>query len=151
MKISQFLTPEAISLDVKGESISEASSELAQLICSGNASLTAKKVEELLIEREQMLCTASGLGLAFPHCYCRVNKPLFALGIHRQGIEADSPDKQPVQILLTVISPEDRPELHLDALSSASKLFLKETVREQVLAADSAEKILTILSEHEEA
>jgi PTS system fructose-specific IIC component len=150
MKISRHLNTEAIDLDLQGESEKEVLGELARLLCSSVKSLKFEAVEADLIERETLLSTASGHGLAFPHCYEKVKEPVFALGVHKQGVEADAPDGKPVHIYLVVVSPENKPELHLEALSTASRVFMNETVRKEILAAETTEQVIAIISTAEE-
>lgn len=151
MKISRQLSPSQISTDLHGNSLEEALAELSQLACSANPGLQAEKLTADLLEREGLLSTASGFGLAFPHCYESIDKPAFALGIHRSGIEMDAHDTLPVTIFIVVISPEDEPETHLEALSAVSKLFMNEEVREKLLQTRDKQEILNLLREFEES
>jgi mannitol/fructose-specific phosphotransferase system IIA component (Ntr-type) len=149
MLISQHLKKEAVSLDLKGESMTEVLEELAGLISQPNSDLKSADIRENLLQREKLLSTASGCGVAFPHCYCPVKNPRFAIGISREGIEADAPDNKPVHIFLVVISPEKNPNAHLEALSAASRIFLKEEIRNQVSLAENPAEVLDIIKEAE--
>jgi mannitol/fructose-specific phosphotransferase system IIA component (Ntr-type) len=149
MLISQHLTPEAISLNLHGETMEEILAELSGLVAAPHRDLNRDSIHEELIQRERLLSTASGGGLAIPHCYCRVDSPRFAIGISRRGIEAEAPDDKPVHIFLVVISPERNPSAHLEALSAASRVFQKGAVRERILAAGSPEEVFETIRDAE--
>ena len=142
MLISQHLKPEAVSLDIKGESTVEVLGELATLIASLHKELDAKKLTEALVQREDLLSTASGNEISLPHCYCRIKSPRFAIRKSKKGIEADAPDNKPVHIFMLVISPEKDPNIHLEALSAASRLFLCKDIRKYVKSAESPEEVI---------
>ena len=149
MLISQHLKQEAINLNLKGETVLEALDELANLIAKPNADLDASSIREQLVQREKLLSTASGCGLAFPHCYQHIKKPRFALGVCKAGIDAEAPDDKPVHIFLVVVSPENDPNVHLEALSAASRVFLKENVRDSIHTASSEEEAMQIIIDAE--
>lgn len=149
MLISQHLKPEAVLLDTKGQTTAEVLGELASNIASQHKELDAGKLEEALIQREALLSTASGNEIAFPHCYCKIKNPRFAIAISKQGVDAEAPDDKPVHIFLLVISPEKDPNIHLEALSAASKLFLCKDVREQVKSAGSPDELISYIIEAE--
>jgi len=149
MIISQHLTKETIRLNLESDTVEGVLGELADALGSADQHLNAEKLRSALIEREELLSTSSGLGLAFPHCYQNVGKPRFALGIHSQGIVSDAPDKLPVRIFLVVISPNEQPEVHLEALSTASRIFIDENTRSLVLAAQTAEEVHDIIARAE--
>lgn len=150
MKLTRHLGANHIALSLKGESVAEILQELSQLICADTDSLSTDSLLKNLKEREELLSTAAGLGLAFPHCYEKVKEPVFALGLHRDGIPSDAPDGKPIQIFFIVISPENKPEIHLESLSAASRSFIDENVRNAVLEAKTAEDILMILKDKEQ-
>lgn len=149
MLISQHLKLEAINLNLKGETVLEALGELARLIAEPNPDLDSDGIREQLMQREKLLSTASGCGMAFPHCYQKISKPRFALGVSKTGIDAEAPDDKPVHIFLVVVSPENDPNIHLEALSAASRVFLKEDVRDGIRTAETPDDALKILIEAE--
>jgi PTS system fructose-specific IIC component len=149
MLIYQHLKPEAISLDLQGTSIQEVLGELATLISSGTSKLKADNISEELLQREELLSTASGCGIALPHCYGKVKSPELAFGFSKQGIDADAPDNKPVHIFLAVISPENDPNAHLEALSAASRLLLNESIREKIFKLETRNQLLELFQNAE--
>ena len=146
MLISQHLKSDAVSLSIQGNSITEVLGELADLIAASHKELDPQDVREALIQREKLVSTASGEGIAFPHCYCKIKSPRFALGISKHGIDAEAPDGNPVHIFLVVVSPDRNPNAHLEALSAASRLFIEKEIREEVKSAMTEEEIVAIIA-----
>ncbi len=150
MRISDELKPAAVQTNLSGSSVEEIISELSELVADDSANLDSNHLRESLLRRERLLSTAMGAGIAFPHCTSdRISAPRFALGISRSGVEADAPDNKPVNIFFVVISPESDPNVHLDALAAAARIFINPASRESVLAAKSAEEAISVLAEAE--
>lgn len=124
-------------------------SELADLAAFsiGGEKKISGQIKENLLRRERMLSTAMGVGIAFPHCTStQTREPVFALGVSRAGIDGDAPDNKLVRIFFVVISPEKDPNAHLEALASASRVFMDQTTREAVLAASTAQEAIEAIA-----
>ena len=148
MDLAEKLKSVAVSLDLGSSSMEEVIGELARLVASSleKRGIDSDDLRDKLLKRERLLSTAMGCGIAFPHCTSKqLSEPAFALGISRPGIDCDAPDDKPVRIFFVVISPEKDPNSHLEALASASKVFIDPTAREAILSAgDSGEVIAAI-------
>jgi mannitol/fructose-specific phosphotransferase system IIA component (Ntr-type) len=70
-----------------------------------------------------------------------------AVGISSNGIEFNSLDKQPVYTVFLLLSPQSRPEEHLQAMELIFKNLSKDTFRRELRQADSAEKIHSLLDD----
>ena len=97
-------------------------------------------IYQTILERENLLSTGFGLGLAIPHAKLRVVKDfLVGLGIHEQGVDFDSLDEEPVRILVMILGPDQRQDEYLKVLSRVTA-FLKDN-REKLLDLQSADEI----------
>ncbi len=97
-------------------------------------------IYQTILEREKLLSTGFGLGLAIPHAKLRVVKDfLVGLGIHEQGVDFDSLDEEPVRILVMILGPDQRQDEYLKVLSRVTA-FLKDN-REKLLDLQSADEI----------
>ncbi|MCE9582937.1 MAG: PTS sugar transporter subunit IIA [Planctomycetes bacterium] len=104
-----------------------------------------------LIERENIMPSAIGNGIAFLHTVRRhpeqVTRPFMVLGRSREGVDFDALDGQPTHLLFALGLKYD--ELHLPWLTKLSQMFARpEAVRELLDAPDAAE-IYRSLSEAE--
>jgi mannitol/fructose-specific phosphotransferase system IIA component (Ntr-type) len=122
---------------------------LDALLAAGFA--PAKHREELIakvLDREQRGSTGFGKGVAVPHVkHKSVKKMAAAIGLSPTGIDFNSLDKQPVFSVFLLLSPEDRPEEHLQAMEVIFKNLSKDTFRRFLRQAGSVEEVLTLLEE----
>ena len=59
---------------------------------------------EAIMDRERLLSTGFGLGLAIPHAKLNIiDDFIVGLAIHRDGVPFDSLDDQPVHILVMIL------------------------------------------------
>jgi mannitol/fructose-specific phosphotransferase system IIA component (Ntr-type) len=119
------------------------------LIASGQAA--AKLRDELVksvLERERRGSTGFGRGVAVPHVKHRsVQGMSAAIGLSERGVEFNALDKQPVYSVFLLLSPEDRPEEHLQAMEVIFKNLSKDTFRRFLRQATSTEEVRTLLEE----
>lgn len=123
MKICHRLKVEHIFLDV---SLAEKDAVL-QFISEKGKKTGVVKDRELLYEglqqRENLMSTGIGAGIALPHATApEVTEAAVFLVRLSKGIDYDALDSQPVDIVLSLIIPEDNTPLHLQLLAGVSRL-----------------------------
>jgi len=119
------------------------------LIASGAAQASLR--EELInrvLDRERRGSTGFGKGVAVPHVKHRsVTRMTAAIGLSPLGIDFNSLDKHPVYSVFLLLSPEDRPEDHLQAMEVIFKNLSKDTFRRLLRQAGTVEELQTLLEE----
>jgi mannitol/fructose-specific phosphotransferase system IIA component (Ntr-type) len=70
-----------------------------------------------------------------------------AVGLSPTGVDFNALDKQPVYSIFLLLSPEDRPEDHLQAMEVIFKNLSKETFRRFLRQAGSVAEVQDLLSE----
>jgi mannitol/fructose-specific phosphotransferase system IIA component (Ntr-type) len=105
-------------------------------------------VIQALKERESIMSTGIGYGIAIPHArLAEIKTMAFAIGISKKGIEYDSIDNNPVHLLILVLAGEKQHKDYLRLLSSIMTVLKKEKTKERIIASESAEEVMAILSE----
>ena len=95
---------------------------------------------DAIMEREQLLSTGFGLGLAIPHAKLNIiDDFIVGLAIHRHGVPFDSLDDQPVHILVMILGPDQKQDEYLKVLSRVTA-FLKDQ-RESILSLEDNEEL----------
>ncbi len=104
---------------------------------------STREVLDAILEREKLLSTGFGLGLAIPHAKLRgVKDFVVGLGIHREGLDYESLDDKPVHILIMIVGPSARQDEYLRVLSRVTS-FLKNN-RDILLEKEDADEIFSL-------
>ena len=150
MKLSQIIADGAVIPKLASRERDEVVAELVDaLIASGNAAASLR--QELInrvLDREKRGSTGFGRGVAVPHVkHKSVSKMAAAIGLSQSGVDFNALDKQPVYSIFLLLSPEDRPEGHLEAMEAIFKNLSKETFRRFLRQATTVDEVRTLLEE----
>lgn len=150
LKFSEIVAEGAIVPQLKSALRDEVVAELIDaLVASGAAS--PKIRDELLtrvLDRERKGSTGFGRGVAVPHVkHKAVQRMTAAIGLSQRGVDFNALDKQPVYSVVLLLSPEDRPEEHLQAMEVIFKNLSKDTFRRLLRQAQSAADVRALLVE----
>ncbi len=136
-----------LEVNNKKELISVMVDTLEQRIGSENLEAVRKGV----LEREKIMSTGVGKGLAIPHCKSQVvNESFGSFAILKEPLDFNSIDNQPVQLVFLLISPDSKNSLHIKLLSRVSRLMNSGAFREKVTSCTSSAQILEAFKEEEE-
>lgn len=101
-----------------------------------------------IIARENRGSTGFGHGVAVPHAKSSLVKQLVVgVGISKGGVDFNALDKQPVHSIFLLLSPEDRPEEHLDAMEAIFGNLSRDQFRRFLRQAGTADDVVTLLEE----
>ncbi|MEC8024400.1 MAG: cation:proton antiporter, partial [Myxococcota bacterium] len=109
---------------------------------------TAAAYKRDLAERESSLPSLFGRGVAIPHSYIPdLPMPRCTLAIIPAGVNPGTPDGQPVRLLAVVSSPQGRPEIHLQTLSSLAEVLLDAGFVQLLVRQSSPTRALRLVTE----
>jgi mannitol/fructose-specific phosphotransferase system IIA component (Ntr-type) len=150
MKLKDFIVSEAIVPDLKATDRDGAIRELVQALAKGGA-LPESSVDEVvaaLIKREQNGSTGFGKGVAVPHTkHAKVKQMSGTIGRSASGLDFAALDHQPVYSIVLLLSPENQPQQHLQAMNIVFSNLQKDMFRRFLRLADTREKIIDLLDE----
>ncbi|MCP3906104.1 MAG: PTS transporter subunit EIIA [Planctomycetes bacterium] len=99
-----------------------------------------------LLEREAAAPTAIGHGIAIPHAYCRqLDTRLCAVARLDEEVPFETPDGEPVRIVLMILSPQGDPEGHLATLAEIARILSDAETRAALADARSPAVIMRLL------
>ncbi|MCB1756715.1 MAG: PTS sugar transporter subunit IIA [Gammaproteobacteria bacterium] len=99
---------------------------------------------DALSARERLGSTGLGHGIALPHGRMpMLQTPLAALMTLDRGIDFESPDNEPVDILFALLMPQHCNDEHLKVLAELAKLFSQPDLREALRKAETPRELLT--------
>ncbi|MFL5516784.1 MAG: PTS sugar transporter subunit IIA [Gemmatimonadales bacterium] len=147
MRLNDFFSPDAISLDLKGGTRDEILAELVGLL--GLDAQASETLLRMLQRRESLGSTGVGRGIAIPHCRSMVISRLrLAYGHRREGIAFDAIDNRPVfDFFLIVAPPLEISNQYLPVLGKIAQLAKEPDVPERLAALTSADGFLRLLEE----
>jgi len=153
MKITDFLSTNAILTDIKSAKKEDVIKELVDALI--NASEIDKrnrnKLIEALMARESLGSTAIGQGVAIPHAKSDcVEKLIAAFGLSKKGVDFDSLDGEPAYIFFLLVAPQESAGPHLKALARISRLLKDKYFRDSLRACEDGKNVLSIISQEDE-
>jgi PTS system nitrogen regulatory IIA component len=150
MKITDILVREASILDLKATTKDELLAELATSLAAAVPALDAAELLGVLREREALQSTGIGEGVAIPHGKIKgLDRLVAAFARSTGGVDFDSIDGQPTQLLFLLVVPEQSGGQHLKALARISRFFRDASFREKLLAAEELELVFRAIEEED--
>ena len=150
MKFSDFIVKDAIRPALSATDRDGALSELVNSLADAGA-IPKALVEEIiaaLIKREKNGSTGFGKGVAVPHVkHAKIKQMVGTLGRSVGGIDFAALDKQPVYCMVLLLSPEDKPQQHLQAMNVVFTNLQNDTFRKFLRQSDTRESIGELLDE----
>lgn len=152
MRITELLKKDGVSLGVRVDSKDAAINYLVDLHARvGN--ITDKAIfKEGIVKREESGSTAIGEGIAIPHAKNKaVTKAGLAAMTVPEGVDYDSLDGQPTNLIFMIAAPEGGSDVHLEVLSRLSMLLIDEDFRKELLASKNVDEFLKVCDKYEAA
>ncbi|HCE10875.1 MAG TPA: PTS sugar transporter subunit IIA [Oxalobacteraceae bacterium] len=135
---SRILPPENVALDLDVSSKKRAF-EQAGLLFENNCGIARSIVSDNLFARERMGSTGLGHGVAVPHGRIKgLKTPLAAFVRLAEPIPFESPDGEPVNLLVFLLIPDHVTQQHLEILSEIAEMFSDEAFRTVLATAPDA-------------
>ena len=137
MKISNFLSPADVALDVRESDKARLLQQLSSQ-AAAKVGLSANEVCTQIIKREELGSTGVGNGVALPHARLQgLTTPFGVFARLRHGIDFEAIDSQPVNIVFLLLLPDGTGASQLNALASVARALRDpETLQRIRSAAD---------------
>ncbi|MCP4768061.1 MAG: PTS IIA-like nitrogen regulatory protein PtsN [Gammaproteobacteria bacterium] len=150
MAISALLSPQKIFIDTEVSSKKKLL-ELIANIAADQTQLPESIIYSNLLNRERLGSTGLGQGFAVPHARLPDLEKTAGLFFRlKQPVNFESPDNQPVDLVFTIIIPQEATEEHLLILSSLARIFSDADICEAIRTAASKEEIEKIIQSAEQ-
>ncbi len=150
MKLREIVVEKAIITSLQSSKRDEVLGELLDALVAADA-INADRRDPYLkeaLKRERKGSTGFGHGVAVPHVKASgLDRLTVAIGISEAGVDFNALDKQPVHSIFLLISPEERPEEHIDAMEAIFGNLSKDQFRRFLRQAADVKEITTLLEE----
>lgn len=151
MRITELLTKDTINLALTSTTKTGAIEELVTVLDNAGKLNDRSEYKKAIIKREEQSTTGIGEGIAIPHAKTNaVKHAAIAFGRSKAGVNYESLDGQPSHLFFMIAATEGANNTHLEALSRLSTILLKDEVRKQLLEANSADEVLTIINSYDQ-
>ena len=150
MKLTEIIQPDSIVAPLGTTDRDDVITGMINLLIETGAAPASIKDDliERVLERERKHSTGFGRGVAVPHVkHPDIEQITAAIGISAEGIDFNSLDKQPVYTVFLLLSPQDRPEEHLQAMEIIFKNLSKDTFRRSLRQAGTKAEIHQLLDD----
>ncbi|HWC60097.1 MAG TPA: PTS sugar transporter subunit IIA [Verrucomicrobiae bacterium] len=152
--LSKLMSPASVNLNLKSADrdgvLEELVNQVVEIAKQPDARLTLLRA---LHEREQLHSTGIGDGVALPHARNAlvglVDHPVIIFGRSAQGVNFGAIDGAPSRLFFLLVAPTVTE--HLAMLARISRLLRDPRLRQELLAADSPKKALTLIKDAEAA
>ncbi len=150
MKLSDILKNDAIIAELSSTDKLGVLEELS-IAVSKPAGTQSHEILNVLLEREKLGSTGIGGGIGIPHGkLASVKSIIVGFGRSIKGVEFDSLDNRPVNLLFILLTPENSTGSHLRVLAHISKLLKNDDFKENLIKAGSIDEIKTIIQKQDE-
>lgn len=150
MLLTDLITPRRIKIPLEGRTKEELLAELVELTAQDGEIADLPVVLRAVQDREAVLSTGIGHGVAIPHGRSvAVQELRMAAGTTAVPVDFDALDGQPVRLFFILIGPEQEAAAHVKALSRISRLVRRDEIRDRLLMSHSPEEFYQVLSEFE--
>ena len=148
MDIHGMLSPERIIMNLQSITKRDALVEIVENLGGSESITDVEALKKAILEREEIMSTGVGLTIAVPHAKLASVKA-FTLGLARseKGIDYDSLDGQPVQIIVTIAAPDNDQNTYLRVLAAVMHVLRNEENRQAILGAGNADDIINVFKE----
>ena len=152
MKLDQLISESSVICNAEVSSKKKALEQLAELLARETSDKDTLEIFQHLTEREKLGSTGLGHGVALPHA--RTDKCDRAIGAFiklEQGIDFDSPDNAPTDLLFALLVPEHYTNEHLEILAGLASRFSDESLCHSLRSASSSKELFNRLTSWEVA
>jgi mannitol/fructose-specific phosphotransferase system IIA component (Ntr-type) len=146
IRLADHLSP-ARTVDLASRSKDAALMELVETLSSAPEVSDRDRLLQAVLEREKIVSTGIGLGVAVPHAkISEVAEFVVAYGRSKQGIDFGSIDDRPVHHVVLIVGPPDRQQRYLQFLATVTLKLKQGDLRKALEEAPDAAALYQVLA-----
>lgn len=146
MKIQDLLLKTRILLDLPARNRKELVGAMATFLASSHHLPKADFIVQRLLEREEIVSTGIGYGIAVPHCRVdNLDRTCMVAARTQDPVDYAAIDDRPVRLVFMIVSPSNTAAEHAQLLSALSRIVSSEAVRKQLLECETQAQFLETL------
>ncbi len=147
---SDYLKPAQVVHELKSKDKVQAIEELLDILAKQKLIANKKVLLTRLIDRENLVSTALGDGIAVPHARVDTGGEMaIAVGRSAAGLDFDASDKKKVHLIILIIWNPSLPGLFNHLFAGLASFLRKPEYRERIFKSADKNELFTVLSEIE--
>jgi len=151
MDLQKILCKDSVAIDDSLKDKDAALHKIADMAatCPGLAKYKPENLYNKLTEREELLSTGIGNGIALPHCTLD-DLDDFVIGILvvPSGVNFKAIDKKKVKLFIFIFAPKEKRNDHISYLARISQILQSPDTVEEIITQTDPEKVYEIFSKH---
>lgn len=152
LKLRKSMAEETIYLGLDASEKDDVLSRIAGLVAERQTGTGAEQIVEKLRDREKVMSTGIGNGVAVPHVSLEgVESSRVFLFVLKNEVDFQAIDGLPVRVVFLLVVRPDDIAFHLQGLASIARLARNPGLAEELCAAQSPSEILDKIQERETA
>lgn len=146
MNLSDILSENEIRVPFEHDDKNGIIEEMVDMLFASEKIQEKEKILKAIFEREELMSTGVGDGVAIPHAKAEgIEKITAAFGITKADVDFNSLDKMPVRLIFLLVGPVNQPGPHLKTLSRISRLLHQPEFRQKLIQSQTPEEILNTI------
>lgn len=148
MRISSFTNAKFIDLAMRPGDKAKVIEQAVDLVAASKKVTDRKAFLHDVLEREKLVTTGVGYGVAFPHAKSgAVTGVVLAFGRTTEGVDFGALDGNPVRLIFLIGAPkgQEPSRVYLNLMARLSFLMKDESNRERLLTTESVSEVLRLL------
>jgi fructose-specific phosphotransferase system IIA component len=149
MNVLDILEENCVALDLEIEDKVDLVNTLVELLETAGVVSDREEVVRKVLEREKLMSTGIGGGVAIPHAQCRgADKLAVALARTKDGVDFDALDGKPVRLFFLIVGPEEKGG-YVRILARISRLLYTGDLQKSLYRAESPRQAIETLRKEE--
>ena len=143
MNIFSLLDTQTVFPDLKANDKAEILDKLISSLESKVSNGELEKIRAAVHEREDIMSTGVGKGLAIPHGKTAgISETYAAFAILQDPVDYEAIDDKPVDMVFLLVGPQSSNSLHIKMLSRISRLMNNSEFRDRLKECSTADEII---------
>ncbi len=150
MKLTRYIHPECFVPDLAEKTREDALRRIIHTVAEKGLVKDENEVFARLMDRENIQSTAVGNGVAIPHCFTdEVPDLIVVVARSRKGVDFDSFDGRPTQVVFLLMGSRQEYTTHLKALARIARLIKSTAFIEKLICSASVQDMVRAFDEEE--
>ena len=147
MKLSDYLTPGHVKIQLEGNNKEEIIEELVSLLVETSVVEDPDAIYEAVMNREREGSTGLEKGVAIPHAKSDAVKSLsVVIGVSRAGVDFAAQDGKPSHLFFLMVAPTSESGPHVQAIAKIVKMIKLDKFRKKLIDAKKPEDVVEAIS-----